>query len=174
MTRSVWRGTVPIPDFQKLVTDEGLDPSVLVLGAAAVVFAVLVVMGLIWIRRDSAPNGTGVVLLSLFVAMNLCVHGAIYRYGKYEARLETAGAEQISALFKAQEQIGAELEAYYGIDFYRMPGIPEEGDAPQRALVRHEDRVERCWVHTVEAEGRLAVSCGTDDAATATELPAAG
>lgn len=165
---------IPIPDFSFLFADEAPSPLLGPLRIAVLVCVVLAVIGTVWTLVGMPPLRVPLATVALIVGSLALALAAIRVDVAHEAKLEEAAPVTLGRLLAVEEKVGELLEEYYGIEFYRMPSIPERGEEPQFGLVDAPDGVKLCWVHTVEAEDRLAVSCGTHDAATSTELPAAG
>lgn len=165
---------VPIPDFGFLTADEAPDRLVAILGLSAAVCFAVAIVGTVWSVLGEPPLRFSLATILLIVVGMALSFSGIKRYEADQARMEEAGPVTLGRYWAVQDRIGAMLEEYYGIEFYRTPTIPQRGDEPQFGLVNTPDGVKLCWVHAVEAEDRLTVSCGTHDAATSTELPAVG
>jgi len=164
---------VPIPDFSFLYADEGPDRLIAVLGVAAAVCLALAVIATVWTVFGEPPLSVQLSAVTLMIAAVALATFAFRRDIAHEEKLEEAGPVTLGTYLGLEDRIGEMLEEYYGIDFYWMPRIPESGVEPQFGLISTPEGVKLCWVHTVEAEDRLAVSCGTHDATTSTELPVA-
>ena len=165
---------VPIPNLDAILPD--VNPGALtvaLLGAGAVALAAAVVLYLVvalgWPR--SVPSLAADLLLVVAIVVGAV---GLVRYDAWNRDLEDSSIGLLARRYAVQVRVGEMLEEYYGIEFHEPPRIPQRGEEPQFGLVEASDGVKLCWVHTVEAESRLAVSCGTHDAATSTELPAAG
>lgn len=174
MTRFDSAEPVPIPDFSFIWADESPDRLIAVVFVVVVVCLALAVLGTAWTVFGDPPIRVPLATIVLIIGACALAPVGFQRAAAHEAKLEEAAPVTLGRLLAVEEKVGELLEEYYGIEFYRMPSIPERGEEPQFGLVDAPDGVKLCWVHTVEAEGRLAVSCGTHDAATSTELPAAG
>lgn len=169
------RGTapVPIPNFDAILPDTDLGTlTFALLGAGAVALAAAVVLYLVvalgWPR--SGPLLAADLLLVVAIVVGAV---GLVRYDAWKRDLEDSSVDLLARRYAVRVRVGEMLEEYYGIEFHEPPRIPQRGEEPQFGLVTTPDGVKLCWVHTVEAEDRLAVSCGTHDAATSTELPAA-
>ena len=173
--RLVGRGSVvPIPDLQALIADDGNPYQVaIVIAIIAGVLGVTAVIGGLWRRFGNASDLVAGASIWIGVVAWVTLGGAVVAANVVEDRLPGEGARRIGTYLWAKAQVVGELEEFYGISFYKPPDIPQRGEDPRPALVQGSDRVDRCWVHTVDAENRLAVSCSDTSFEAATELPAA-
>ena len=166
---------VPVPDLSSFQVDGSRSALEILVVAVLVALGVLALLSIPWVSRH--PDRVGSTRAAL-VNVILFVLLFTWNWGHERDRnnrLEEQSWDLLRIELAVAEELSDRLEAYYGIEFAEMPSFPERDDPPSYALVKEGDRVKLCWVHVVIAppEGeRLAISCGTHDAATSTELPA--
>lgn len=167
---------VPVPDLSSFQVDGSRSALEILVVAVLVALGVLALLSIPWVSRH--PDRVGSTRAAL-VNVILFVLLFTWNWG-HERDRNNRLEEQLWDLLRIElavaEELSDRLEAYYGIEFAEMPSFPERDDPPSYALVKEGERVKLCWVHVVNdppARERLAISCGTHDAATSTELPVA-
>lgn len=167
---------VPVPDLSSFQVDGSRSALEILVVAVLVALGVLALLSIPWVSRH--PDRVGSTRAAL-VNVILFVLLFTWNWG-HERDRNNRLEEQLWDLLRIElavaEELSDRLETYYGIEFAEMPSFPERDDPPSYALVKEGERVKLCWVHVVNdptARERLAISCGTHDAATSTELPVA-
>ena len=168
---------VPVPDLSSFQIDGSRTTLETLVIGVLVLLALLAVLSIPWIRRHPDRPGVGILAVANLLVFAV-VFGLNWRHQeRREAEVEAEWWNLVRMRVAVAEELSDRLEAYYGIEFAEMPSFPERDDPPSYALVKEGERVKLCWVHVVNdppARERLAISCGTHDAATSTELPVAG